>query len=102
MKRLHPIDPNQLSADLISADYETLQPYLAAALKAETADDDAHEQAIAASGMVKAAELLAGEYTLVVTNVPYLGRGKQSETLQSLANAEYSESKADLGMMFLE
>jgi hypothetical protein len=96
------IDPNQLSADLISADYETLQPYLAAALTAETTDDDAHERAVAAAGMVKAAELLAGEYTLVVTNVPYLGRGKQSEALQSLANAEYSESKADLGMMFLE
>ncbi len=57
------IDPNQLSADLITADYETLQPYLAAALTAEQTDDDAHERAVAAAGMVKAAELLAGEYS---------------------------------------
>ena len=34
--------------------------------------------------MVKAAELLAGEYTLVVTNVPYLGRGKQDATAEGV------------------
>ena len=32
--------------------------------------------------MVKAAELLAGEYTLVATNVPYLGPGKQDDAAQ--------------------
>ena len=57
------IDPNQLPADMFAADYETLKPYLAAALTAEATDIDAHEQAVAA-GMVKAAELLAREYTL--------------------------------------
>ena len=76
------IDPNQLPADMFAADYETLQPYLAAALTAEHADD-VHERAVAAAGMVKAAELLAGQYTLVITNVPYLGRGKQDETLRT-------------------
>ena len=54
------IDPNQLSADLITADYETLKPYLNAALTAERTDDDTHERAVAAAGMVKAAALLAG------------------------------------------
>jgi hypothetical protein len=72
------IDPSQLTKDLITADYETLKPYLEAALTAEASDDDAHEHAVAAAGMVKAAELLAAEYTLVITNVPYLGRGKQA------------------------
>ncbi|MGO8747665.1 MAG: Eco57I restriction-modification methylase domain-containing protein [Thermoguttaceae bacterium] len=95
------IDPNQLSADLISADYETLQPYLAAALTAETADDDAHERAVAAAGMVKAAELLAGEYTLVATNVPYLGRGKQGEPLKKHLEKHYPEGKADLATAFV-
>jgi hypothetical protein len=96
------IDPNQLSADLISADYETLQPYLAAALTAEYTDDDAHERAVAAAGMVKAAELLAGEYTLVVTNVPYLGRGKQGQTLKDYSKRLYSHSMWDLATVFLE
>jgi hypothetical protein len=96
------IDPNQLSADLLTADYETLKPYLAAALKAEQSDDDAHERAVAAAGMVKAAELLAGEYTLVVTNVPYLGRGKQDNMLKEHLEQHYPNSKADLATAFIE
>jgi hypothetical protein len=95
------IDPNQLSADLITADYETLQPYLAAALTAETTDDDAHERAVAAAGMAKAAELLAAQYTLVTTNVPYLGRGKQSDVMQNYLDVHYKEGKADLATAFV-
>ena len=96
------IDPNQLSATLISADYETLRPYLSAALTAEQSDDDAHERAVAAAGMVKAAELLAGEYTLVITNVPYFGRGKQDDTLKQHLEQHYPNSKADLATAFVE
>jgi hypothetical protein len=91
------IDPSQLSADLITADYETLQPYLAAALVAETNDDDAHERAVAAAGMVKAAELLAGEYTLVVTNVPFLGYREMGGLLLKHVSASFPDEKGDLG-----
>lgn len=96
------IDPNQLSADLISADYETLRPYLTAALMAETNDDDAHERAVAAAGMVKAAELLAAQYTLVATNVPYLGRIKQDEILRQFCDANHPEARLDLATCFVE
>ncbi len=95
------IDPNQLSATLITADYETLKPYLSAALKSEQSDDDAHERAVAAAGMVKAAELLAGEYTLVITNVPYLGRGKQDDMLKDHLEEHFSDGKADLATAFV-
>lgn len=96
------IDPNHLSADLITADYETLEPYLVAALKAEHTDHEARERAVAAAGMVKAATFLAAEFTLVITNVPYLGRGEQSELLQK-RSAEYSEyGKGDIATTFLE
>ena len=95
------IDPNQLSADLITADYETLQPYLAAALTAEQADDDAYERAVAAQGMVKAAELLAGGYTLVITNVPYLGRGKQDDSLKDHLEEYFCDGKSDLATAFV-
>jgi REP element-mobilizing transposase RayT len=90
------INPAELPADLIAADYETIQPYLAAVLKAEKADDETRERAIAAAGMVKAADLLAGEYTLVITNVPYLGRGKQDDVLKAHLERFYDEGRADL------
>ncbi len=95
------IDPNQLPADLISADYETLQPYLAAALTAEQ-DDDAHERAVAAAGMARAAELLAGEYALIATNVPYLARGRQCQTLCEYIDQNLSLGKHDIATTFLE
>jgi hypothetical protein len=96
------IDPNRLSADLVTADYETLKPYLDAALTAERTDDDARERAVAAAGMVKAAELLAREYTLVATNGPYLGRGKQHDTLKRYCEKNYPDAKADLATCFVE
>ncbi len=96
------IVPNQLSADLITADYETLQPYLAAALMAEQADDDAHERAVAAAGMVKAAEVLAGEYTLSITNVPYLGFKRQGPLLRGYCEKHYPQSQTGLDTVLLE
>jgi hypothetical protein len=96
------INPNDLPADLISADYETLQPFLASVWAAESKDAELRERAIAAQGMAKAAELLARDYTLVATNVPYLGRGKQHETLRRHCEKHYPEAKADLATCFVE
>lgn len=58
------------------------------------------ERAIAAAGMVKAAELLAGEFTLVITNVPYLGRGKQDDLLKAHLEKHFDEGKGDLATAF--
>lgn len=96
------IDPNQLPSDMFAADYETLLPYLAAALTAEKAGDEVHERAVAAAGMVRAAELLVREYTLVVTNVPYLGRGKQCDTLKKHLEKSYPNGKTDLATAFVQ
>lgn len=90
------IDPNNFTAGQIAADYETVQPYVTAIFKTEKVDDEIRERAIAAAGMAKAADLLAGEYTLVITNVPYLGRGKQGDILKTHLEEFYSEGKADL------
>ena len=67
-------------------------------MSAEKADDETRERAIAAAGMVKAADLLAGEYTLVITNVPYLGRGKHRRRPQGLIADEHhcQDAKPDL------
>ena len=95
------INPSELPADLLTANYETIQPYLAAILKAEKADDETRERAIAAAGMVKAADLLDCEYTLVITNVPYLGREKQGDVLTDFANRHYASAKRCLSAIVL-
>lgn len=60
------------------------------------------EAGIVAQGLAKAAELLAGQYTWVITNVPYLARGKQHETLKDHCETHYPEAKNDLATVFLD
>ncbi len=95
------IDPAELPGDLIAADYETIQPYLTSILKIEMSNDELHERAIAAAGMVKAADLLTCEYTLVITNVPYLGSKRQSDVLVGFGAANCPAAKSDLGVIFM-
>jgi len=95
------INPAELPSDMFVADFETIQPYLTAIHNAEKADDETRERAIAAEGMVKASDLLASDYTLVVTNVPYLGREKQDSILQAFADAHYSTAIRCLSTIFL-
>ena len=49
--------------------------------KVRGADPERVEGAVAARGMADAAALLARRYTLQATNVPFLGRGKQTPAL---------------------
>ena len=80
-------------------------PALAAALAealARVESDERHETAVAAQGLAKAAELLSGRYHLVATNVPYLARGKQGETLRRFCGERYPSAKNDLATVFLE
>ncbi|MEA2084648.1 MAG: DNA methyltransferase [Thermodesulfobacteriota bacterium] len=55
-----------------------------------------YEMGITAQGVAKAAELLAGRYTLIATSVPYLGRGKQDEMLKEHLETYYPLGKSDL------
>jgi len=65
------------------------------------ATDEQQELAAAAQGLTRATELLAGKYTLVITNVPYLGRGKQNNELKKYLDTQYTLGKADLATAFL-
>ncbi len=96
------INPRLSIDDLYVADYQELQPLLQQAMAQEATDDVAHEMAVTARGLAKAAEVLAGRFTLVATNVPYLGRGKQDEVLQDYCERVYPDSKADLATCFIE
>src|ERR1051325_4461612 len=74
------IDPRAVkAAPAIAGSFEELQPLLQQVLHREEVRQDAElvEAGVAAQGIAQAADLLAGRYHLVVTNVPYLGRGRQ-------------------------
>jgi hypothetical protein len=94
------INPRAGEGDLLVAAFHELQPLLEKALAQETKDDTAHEMAVTARGLAKAAEILAGQFTLVATNVPYLGIRKQCETLKEFVTANYSDAKEDIATVF--
>jgi hypothetical protein len=99
------IDPRTLTRDpstrdLLIAEFSDLEPLLAAVL-ARAEDAERVERAVAAQGMARASDLLAGTYTLVITNVPYLGRGNQTTVLKAFADEHHKEAKADLATIFV-
>ena len=96
------IDPRAGGGDLLVAAFHELQPLLEKALAQEIKDDSAHEMAVTARGLAKAAEILASQFTLVATNVPYLGRNKQDAALMNFCEANYDYAKADLATCFGE
>jgi len=61
-----------------------------------------HEATVVAQGLAKAATLLADQYQWVITNVPYLARGKQSDRLREFCERHYPEAKNDLATVFLD
>ncbi len=88
---------------MFTPDFEKVAPLLEGALAKETADDPvAAVFGSAALGAARAAKLLAGNYTLVATNVPYLARGKQGDVLRDFIELSHREAKADLATAFLE
>lgn len=95
------INPRVGRDELLEAAFHELQPLLEKALAQETKDDTAHEMAVTARGLAKAAEILAAQFTLVATNVPYLGRGKQDEILAAYCERAYPDAAADLATCFV-
>ena len=81
--------------------WDELSSALEQALKQEQGEEQ-QEVAIVAQGLAKAATLLAGRYQLVITNVPYLARGKQNERLRDFCQQHHSVAKNDLATVFLD
>jgi len=65
-------------------------------------NDERFEMGVVAQGVVKAASILSSKYHLIVTNVPYLSRGKQTPVLKNFCENTYPEAKGDLATVFLE
>lgn len=95
------IDPRFEKGNLYEAGYAELKPLLVKALKNNVGDADISAVGIAAQGITLAAELLSGRYTLVATNVPYLGRGKQDDVVRTYIESHFKDGKADLATAFV-
>jgi hypothetical protein len=102
------LDTSKSSGDLFTADYKLLSSLLQQALKAEQQPDLLEDvsatwnNALTALGLLDAARLLDDRYNLVITNVPYLARGKQNDTLKDYCETYYPDAKNDLANVFLE
>ncbi len=106
------INPRASESDLFVAEFHELQPMLEKALEQEAGNDNREdpssealakgEMAVTALGLSKAAEILADQFTLVATNVPYLGAPKQCDTLKDFCKRMFDDAKADLATVFLD
>jgi hypothetical protein len=90
------INPRLGGGDLLEAEFHELQPLLEKAVSMEAKDDQSHEMAVTAQGLAKAAEILAGQFTLVGTNVPFLGGHKQCTELAEYLSEEYEDAGGNL------
>ena len=95
------LDPTTIKADVFTASFEDLQPVLKKALESEV-DSEQLERGVMAAGIAKAGQLLTNKYTLQITNVPYLSRGKQDLVMADFIEKHYPEAKGDLATVFLE
>jgi hypothetical protein len=89
------IDPTKNLDEKDSKPWELIQQALRSQSYAST------ETIATAQGLAKGAGLLSGKYQWVVTNVPYLARGKQSPILSVFCENNYFKAKNDLATVFL-
>ena len=85
---------------LFELKWEEVGPLLTKALAGEKGDEKT-ELGVVAKGLVNAATILASKYDFLITNVPYLARGKQNRRLQDYSERYYKVAKSDLATTFL-
>ncbi len=96
------IDPGStLENNLFEAGFDELRPLLEKAMSVEKDDYEQHELGVAACGIADAVQILGGRYHLIITNVPYLARGKQANKLKEFCLKYYNEAKNDIATVFL-
>ena len=94
------IEPRRVGGDIFREGFDRLEPLLGAILPAADTDET-REMAVAARGMAAAADLLGRRFTLVATNVPFLGRGKQHKTMRDHLATYFKDAQSDLATAML-
>jgi len=90
-----------LSKDtLFELKWEDIEPFLEKGLSGEVVVEET-EIGVVAQGIAKAAALLIQKYHLIITNVPYLARGKQIHSLRDFCDNNFPLAKHDLATVFL-
>ncbi len=82
--------------------FEDIAPLLEKATSREAADPATAVLGADAGGILRAAVLLSRHYTLVATNVPYLGRTKQGQTLSTYIDTQLDLGSVDLAIAMLD
>ena len=95
------LDPAGVDRSLFRTDYEAVEQLLASAIAKEDSEVEQRELSVAARGLNFARKLLAAKYELVITNVPYLARGKQDARMQKFGDREFPDAKKELATMFV-
>jgi hypothetical protein len=90
------IEPTKSIENLENAPWERLQRAIA------EKSGVSNETKAVAQGLAKASGLLSEKYEWVITNVPYLVRGKQSDKLKKYCETYYPDAKNDLATVFLK
>jgi hypothetical protein len=99
---INPLRNSADSADMFVADYRELQPLFEKALTQESKDATAHEVAVTAYGLAKAAVILGSQFTLVATNVPFLTHIKFGGSLAEYIDRVFVEGRANLATAFVQ
>lgn len=92
------IDPRRSGGDLFIAAFDRVRPRLQQVIEHEGAS----AVAVAARGIIAAAAILTRSFTLIGTNVPYLGRGKQSPLLAEYSATYHPSASSNLATCFIE
>lgn len=85
---------------LFELKWEEVGPLLTKALAGEK-DDVKNEMGVVASGIAKASSLMIKGYDLLITNVPYLVRGKHNNEIKKYLETHFADGKHDLAYGFL-
>lgn len=94
-------DPTGLQRSIEDVDWEQLEPLLEKVSDREAIDSAAAVLGADAAGLVRAARFMSATYSAVVTNVPYLGRAKQSVALGNFLDCQFFAGRWDLAVAFL-
>jgi hypothetical protein len=86
---------------LFEMKWEHVGPLLAMAL-ADDKNDETSELGVVALGLSKAAQLLAENYHLVATNVPFKNSGAMSDRWKTFVNHHFKQTNKELASVFIE
>jgi len=89
-------DRSGLQQSFEDVEWNDIAPLLETAARSEVGDPAAAVLGADAEDLVRAARMLVQRHSLVATNVPYLGRGRQSERLRDFADRYYAAGAPDL------